>query len=954
MAKKYSSTNKLVAAGSKPAKSVEDAEPSLPTGWHGIIIAIVFIFILTLAGSMENIVEKWTGLASAVILLLILVISKKSTVFKEYITPLFYAFIAYIIWGGISTFYAASSKFAIFEFSKLLVALCVYVAVLFFTSPDQSGFKRISLVLASTGCFYGFISVDAASFGLLAKVFKTFFGIFTDNFIYNGAFEQGIRITGIFGNPNTYAGFMALALILSLYLRIYASGKKDTIISSGLLAINALSYLLAFSMGSLFVFFIACLVMIVITEKGNRISLFLLMMNTAILTFIFAFVSMIGLGKTGVIGLTPLLALVLNAFSLYHLDSRLRPALSKKMNENLKLLYGAAIVIVVVITGYTAASLTISSEISLNENENVSRAIYVPGGDYSLTVESSAPVSLNIESQNEYDLMRHTTSTLYTGISEQPIVFTVPEDSQIVQIQFIAADQATEIFSAEYTGTENGKVHLDYPLLPNIIANRIQNLFANENAVQRTIFFEDGIELFSKSPIVGRGLGGFENGVYSVQDFHYETKYAHNHYIQVLSDLGIIGFILFISILISSVAAIIKAKRKSRSLFAVPALAACIVQIFGQALTDAVWSTGVFLGFSAAILALITIFCSEPLKLKETFNKELLRITEKSAIALFTGIFILLLSGNLYAQTHAKAGVEDFDDIERLIMLDRFEYNDYKLSYIVNAPISDSEEVLNQALIYSDQLSKVESNSLAPYIVDYKFIIYHDADAIDATKLGVQNNKSNPNMWIRMFSLLEEHIDPVGPNVNDAADRLKDPEYYIKSVLELYNMLLERNQNSLDDIMLTPYNNAFIGKCLEIEATHLYSIDWVFTAIMTYAFDSVCAVDANQDGLPDSLSVVTGSAQGKEHGVIAVSDNTVLDFNLYHKLHGKYTFKIETPTPQGIKISYNNQEQDVIYTKDEAYTIIDLPDNSERDLSKFTVTLPFAELEVITFTTKLE
>ncbi len=195
----------------------------------------------------------------------------------------------------------------------------------------------------------------------------------------------------------------------------------------------------------------------------------------------------------------------------------------------------------------------------------------------------------------------------------------------------------------------------------------------------------------------------------------------------------------------------------------------------------------------------------------------------------------------------------------------------------------------------------------------------------------------------------------MGPNVDDAADRLRSPEFYIKSVLELYDMLLERNKNSLDDILLTPSNNAFIGKCLEIEATHLYSVDWVFTALMTYAFDSVCAVDANLDGLPDSMNIAKGSAKGKEHGVISVTDNTVLDFNLYHKLRGKYTFNIETPTPQGIKIAYNGQELDVNYTKDEAYVVIDLQNNSDQLISKFSVTLPYAtELEAITFITKLE
>ena len=169
--------------------------------------------------------------------------------------------------------------------------------------------------------------------------------------------------------------------------------------------------------------------------------------------------------------------------------------------------------------------------------------------------------------------------------------------------------EATEIFSAEYSGAENGKVHLDYPLLPDIIANRIQNLFANENLVQRTMFFKDGMELFSKSPIIGRGLGGFENGVYSVQDFYYETKYAHNHYIQVLSDLGIVGFILFMSILVSSVASIIKAKENR-----VPFCDSYVISLYYPNIRTGFnrcslvyWCLS---WFSAAILALITVFCA--------------------------------------------------------------------------------------------------------------------------------------------------------------------------------------------------------------------------------------------------------------------------------------------------------------------------------------------------------
>ena len=951
MAKKYSSVNKPSA----PAKQVAEL-PSPSLGWIGILITIVFIFILSLAGSMDNVVEKWTGLVSAAILLVLLLFYRKAPALKEYITPLFYSVFAYILWGGISTFYAASSKFAIFEFSKLLVALCVYMVALFFTSPDQVGFKKISLILASTGCFFGIISVDAASSGFLANIFRSILGIFTQNYSQTGIFEQGVRITSIMGNPNTYAGFMALSVILSLYLAHHASSKKESIIATSLLALNALSYLLAFSMGSLFMFFIACLVMLWSTEKGARIALFLLMLETAILAFLFAFISMLGLGKTGSVSFLPILALILNAACLSLIDLRMRASLSEKLNSNIKLLLSTVLIILVLVVGYSLAALTISGDMPLSANESIMRGIDIPAGEYTLQVESSAPVSIAVESQNSYDLMRRTSTVLYSGTNEQPISFTVPENTKIVKVNFTSASDNVKVSRAEYAGPKNGSIHLNYPLLPEIVANRIQDLFANENLVQRTIFFQDGLKLFSRSPIIGRGLGGFENGVYSVQDFYYETKYTHNHYIQALSDLGIIGLALFLSMLLFSVISLIKAKKTSRSLYAVPALAACIVQMFGQALVDATWSTGAFLGFAAAILALITIFCAEPFRLKESFNKDLLRIANKVVLVAFTGIFVLLLSGNLYAQTHAKAGVKDFDEIEKLITIDRFESNDYKLSYIVNAPQTGSEKIIDQAKVYADQLAKVESNSLTPYIMSFYFGINYDTDAVDIAKAGIKNNKSNPNMWMQIFNVLEDNFDPVGPNVDAAAERLRKPKYEVNSVVDIYNMLVERNKKSLDDITLSPANNAFIGKMLEIKTTNLYSMDWAFTAVMTYAFDSDCAVDANHDGLPDNLIVLSGSAKRLDNGKIAVSDNTTIELDLYHKLHGNYTLDIDTETPQqNISVALNDAAQTVQYDKNHALAKMYLEDNSDRVISKFTVTFPTAaEIKNISFTTKLE
>ncbi len=963
MAKKYTSSKAGQSSKqnreNKVYQNIEskqfDSSPSPLQGWLRVIISIAFIFTLTLAGSMDNSIEKWTGLFSTVIALTLLITVRKNSSGKAYRTPLFIAFIAYIIWGGISTFYAASGKFAIFEFSKLLFAFCVYLMVLFFTGSEESGFKKISYMLASAGGFFGLISIDAASSGFLTNIFKSFIGLFTDIYANRGGFEEGIRITGIFGNPNIYAGFMALAVFFSLYLTINASNKKHAFFSTVLLAVNALSYLLAFSLGSLFMFLIACLIMIGISNKGMRIGLFLLMVETAFLALLFAFISMAGLGKSGAVAFVPLVGVILNAFLLYVVDKTLRPRLLAKLEQNIKLPLRIVAGSIVIIAVYMIAAFNVSGALSLDENESVMRAIYVSGGDYNLTIESSSPIKLNIESQNENDLIRHTSSRLFTGTSQQDITFTVPDDSKIVMISFTGAEGDAKLTSAQYSGASQGDIHMNYPLLPNIIANRLQNIFANENAVQRGIFFEDGLKLFSKSPIIGRGLGGYENGIYGVQDFYYETKYAHNHYIQALSDLGIVGLVLFLCILIFSVVSVVSARKHKRSLFAVPVLAACVFQSFGQAITDATWSTGVFLGFAAAILALITIYCSRSITIQSEPLGNWLPLLEKGILLIFTGAFVVLLSGNLYAQAHARSGVESFDDIERLILLDRFEYNDYKISYIINAPKSEDSEVLSQADRYAAQLINVPSNSIAPYIMAYDFETYKDVDAFYAAMKGIEYAKSSPYMWSKIFSICEKYIDPVGPYTDNAADRLKTPKYYVESVLELYDALIERNSNSLDKITLNPYNNIFVGKLLEIKATNQYSIDWVFTAIMSYAFDSECAVDTDLNGIPDSISVKSGNISRNQGGLLSVSKGTVLDLSLYHKLHGSYTFKVKTDTPpQGIKITLNGEDLETAYNEDEAYAVIDLTDNSERNLSNFTMTFPQATvIDEITYITEL-
>ncbi len=118
--------------------------------------------------------------------------------------------------------------------------------------------------------------------------------------------------------------------------------------------------------------------------------------------------------------------------------------------------------------------------------------------------------------------MMHTDTTLYEGPLSQA-AFTVPEDSSIVWF-VLEGDGALSSLSLS-DGTE---VPLGYKLLPGFAANRLQGLWANQNFIQRLVFFRDGLKIWRERPLTGWGVGGVEGRLTAVQSFYYESKYIHN------------------------------------------------------------------------------------------------------------------------------------------------------------------------------------------------------------------------------------------------------------------------------------------------------------------------------------------------------------------------------------------------------------------------------------------
>ena len=94
--------------------------------------------------------------------------------------------------------------------------------------------------------------------------------------------------------------------------------------------------------------------------------------------------------------------------------------------------------------------------------------------------------------------MMHTNTPLYEG-PLSAAAFTVPEESKVV-CWFVLQGDGELCSVALSDGTE---LPLGYKLLPAFAANRLQGLWANQNFIQRLVFFQDGLRLWQESPLLG-------------------------------------------------------------------------------------------------------------------------------------------------------------------------------------------------------------------------------------------------------------------------------------------------------------------------------------------------------------------------------------------------------------------------------------------------------------------
>lgn len=698
-----------------------------------------------------------------------------------------------VLMDGVSCSYAVSGKFALFEFLKVFTAFCLALLLLAFTGEKKPE-RKICVVLEGFAAVAGLTSIDLLSTRWVSGAVLGVLGWFTPDYADLGAVEEGVRMTSIFLSPNVFAGCMGIGVLLALGLAVTAEKRGHRVAHLVCLLVNALSFMLAFSMGACVMILPAFLVLLLLTGKEKRMGLLILMVETLAVTALCAFpISLTSMTVWTGFRPIPLLCTVMGAVALCVLDLLAGQRLAAKLAGHGKAVFWSCAVILAAFVMFIVAACTLTTGATLQAEETLRRSAYPEPGSYTLAVEGEGNPNVVIECQNRADTMMHTSSELYRGPLSQA-AFNVPEDSLVVWFCF-TAEAEVRLGSVEYIGeNSSGSIPLKYRLLPGFIANRLQGLRANQNAIQRFVFFEDGLKIFQRSPIIGLGMGAFENGVRGVQTFRYDTKYAHNHYIQTLAETGIVGLALFLVLLVVSAACLWRGRKKPLA----PALGAALAFMACHALVEFTFSIYCYLPMAFGVFAAISLDCGDTFPLPAWMERSAVKNGVVLGICALLALFGALMGCNIAAQNLVEQDAS-LENLERAAALDPFEKADHMLSYVAQVTGTEpDEEIRQKAERYAARLEKIDSNIIPYYLAAYYLDTGWTERGLEMAERYVTYVSADAATWDQTFALLEEYE--------------QDTEEYRAGVLHIAALLDQWNAENMGSIELDEQSRAFVER----------------------------------------------------------------------------------------------------------------------------------------------
>ena len=729
--------------------------------------------------------------------------------------------LAFAVVYGAAAVYTPFGTSSMKEFYKFIAAFSL--AVILLARFERKHVPGLLWGGASVSTVIALVSLDMSCGQVLFEIFNPLMNALGTD--YTSALPEYLtaRVNGLYNDANVTACLFSLALFAALYLLKNSTCVWRRLAASLLAGVNAVSLLLTGSRGALLCFAAACLVWLA-AERANRVSLFLLLVETA--------VSMLAAGNPASSMVTngnemAVVLCLLSGLILFVLDvlagRRLEPVLSAHKKAALAAVGALCAVIAVVCA---AAFLHTAPYTFATDGESVTYLLHDGvSGEVTLTGDVDGDPEVLVYSQNWLERYHNGETKLYSGQMSQ-CVFTVPEDAVEVHVHIIGQAGETLRRLALSDGTE---ITLSYPWLPDAISSRLLNdrLLGGNSTFMRQLYIKDTCALIAKAPLMGHGLGSTENLTRSVQSFQYESKYAHNHLLQTMSDTGLVGTVFALCFVLGSAWLCLQAVRKEKDGLAAALLASWVMMNL-HSLMEINFSVRGFKCFAYMLLVLPILLYAQPLLAGETAKARKQAKTVGILVTVGYALYLAVFGGLLESARMTDRKAEQFQTSDVYEYLDFlrgcvrgnvFDHDSYQRNYVATAVQLDDWKYNSDMLKYVDALRASGTYENDSALARYYYLPRAKWDDLfDCSLAGIRQVRSSPDGWnYQMDFYRTEALPAMGTDNMDA---------FVDGVLALGDALDGmNNEGRLETVALNEENQAFLTLCRSVKEQGLTGTD---------------------------------------------------------------------------------------------------------------------------------
>lgn len=717
--------------------------------------------------------------------------------------------LAFALMNGLAAIYSPFGAEALREFYRIFAA--VSLALLLLVRFEKKHVRGLLWGFAAVCAVISLLSIDMASDGILFRGFEGFVELLGGTYYANIQQATGIaRVTGLYNDPNVTASIFGLGALAALYLTDTAQSRRESLLACELLGVSALGFFLSMSRGAILCFALALLVWLVAAGKENRLRLFVLMLLSALVTVVLSAPAMAAIGRMAIV---PLLLALAAGPLVFLLVRGLGGLLAKTLETRKKLAVGLLAGLLACCVAYAVAGVLVTGPYTMGPEGYLKRIVTLEPGDYTLSGGWEGEITLTVLTSSKEDILMGRETRVYQG----PIgdaAFTVPEGTEQVTVWFRGPEG---VGLEEVTLSDGTRIPLNYPLLPAFIADRIQgSLFSDNSFLLRVQYVKDAWTLFIQSPLLGHGLASTEGLYTSVQPFYYQSLYVHNHILQVMSDMGLLGLAAFLLLLLGSAWLLLRRLRQERDGLAALLLAGWVL-MNAHSLMEINFSIRAYQCAALVWLLLPVLLYTRPLARKGLAKWGGLGVM--ACVWLYLAVFGGLLVGHSMvdkkADNFSATDAYTFlDGIRGFAKRDVFDNEYYKLTFVGNTATLKDSRFTRDTRIFAEDLRESGTYTACSGLAKYYYLPRGEYEELFAcSREGIAQEASTAEAWNLQLDFYRTDV------LSAMAE--EDLSLFLEEVLRTGDYLETYSQGRMEEIQLSEENQAFLEAVATVQETGL-------------------------------------------------------------------------------------------------------------------------------------